>query len=153
MGHFLQTPRLSTSIDPRRGEGVRKHSASTSPFLSGSPLLIGPQLEMPAQESTTCRAPLPWSFRSRRLSRDREVSSGLPLPSPQAKLGKLWLLPASLWGRRGRGVPHWVWSALGQRPVGTSHCTAWPWSALHRLARGAQPRNNGAIQADWAVQQ
>lgn len=44
-----------------------------------------------------------------------------------------------------------VWSALGQRPVGTSHCTAQPWSALHRLALGTQPRNNGAIQAAWAL--
>lgn len=126
MGRFLQTPRLSASIDPRRGEGVRKCSASTSPFLTGSPLLICPQREMPAQESTTCRHPFPGLSGAGRLSRDPEVSSGHPLPSPQAKLGKLWLLPASLWGRRGRGVPRRVWSALGQRPMGTSHCTAGP---------------------------
>lgn len=153
MGRFLQTPRLSASTDPRKGEGVRKRSASTSPFLTGSPLLICPQLEMPAQESTTCRHPCPGLSGAGRLSRDLEVSSGLPLPSPQAKLGKPWLLPASLWGRRERGVPRRVWSALGQQPMGTSHCTAQPWSALHRLALGAQPRNNGAIQAAWALQQ
>lgn len=75
MGRFLQTPRLSASIDPRRGGGVRKHSASTSPFLTWSPLLICPQHEMPAQESTTCRAGLSGA---RRLSGDQEVSSGLP---------------------------------------------------------------------------
>ena len=144
MGHFLQTPRLSTSIDPRRGEGVRKHSASTSPFLSGSPLLIGPQLEMPAQESTTCRAPLPWSFRSRRLSRDREVSSGLPLPSPQAKLGKLWLLPASLWGQEGtRGAPLGVVSPW---PAARGHL------ALHSLALvSAAPAGSGSsAQEQWS---
>lgn len=133
VGHFLQTPRLSTSIDPRRGEGVRKHSASTSPFLSRSPLLIGPQLEMPAQESTTCRAPLPWSFRSRRLSRDWEVSSGLPLPSPQAKLGKLWLLPPPSGAGGDEGCPTGCgqplasgpWAPRTAQPGPGQRCTGW----------------------------
>ena len=33
-----------------------------------------------------------------KLSGDWEVSSGLPLPGPEAKLGKLWLLTAVLPG-------------------------------------------------------
>lgn len=95
VSRFLQTPRLSASIDPRRGGGVRKHSASMSPFLTWSPLLICPQREMPAQESTACRA---WSFRSREAERRPGSVFGAPLPGPQAKLGKLWLLRAVLPG-------------------------------------------------------
>lgn len=87
MGHFLQTRRLSTSIDPRRGEEISKHSAPTSlfspvPHASSAPSLWAPRC---SSESTTCRHPSPWHSGARRPSGEGEVSSGLPLPSPRPK--------------------------------------------------------------------
>ena len=144
MGHFLQTPRLSTSIDPKRGEGVRKHSASTSPFLSGSPLLIGPQLEMPAQESTTCRAPLPWSFRSREAEQRPGGVLQAPPAQPSGQTGKT-VAPSRLpLGQEGtRGAPPGVVSPW---PAAHGHL------ALHSPALvSAAPAGSGSsAQEQWS---
>lgn len=118
---------------------VRKHSASTSPFSTWSPLLICPQHEMPAQESTTCRAGLSGAGR---LSGDQEVF-GLPC---------LALRPN--WedcGRRGGGVSCWCGQPRASGLWAPHTAQPSSWSALHRLALGTQPRNNGAIQAAWAL--
>lgn len=68
--------------------------------------------------------------------------------------GILWVPPAGapsllLLRKEGKWVFFQVWSALGQEP--TAPPTGQPWSTLHRLALGTQPRDNGAIHVARAL--
>lgn len=111
-------------IDPRRGGGVRKHSALHVPFLTWSPLLICPQHEMPSSRvhhlPLVFQEPGGWSG-------DQEVSSGSCLA-----LRPNW----EDWGGGRRGVlpgvvspwPAALWAPhTAHSPALDKRCTGWLW--------------------------
>lgn len=115
MGRFLpQTHQQPTFIHPRRGEGISKHSMSTSlfspcPHSSSAPSLSAPRCQLRVHH---LQDPSPWHSGARKPHGEWQVSSFLPA-QPQAKLG---LFPSSLWEGGGVGVLPGVVSRLVRGP-------------------------------------
>lgn len=138
-----KTSRRPIFIHSRRREGISNHSVSTS-LLSPCPH----SSSAPSLSALRCQL---------RVYHPKDPSPGVQEPGGHMENGRYPLgspcqgyfsLPSEEGGEVGvlSGVVS-PWSGAH----GTSHWAAQPWSMLHWLALGTQPRDNGAIHTARAL--